>query len=183
MSKLKNDFECYFLLFLSLKSEKLIREFLIQKINVNEESIERNMHLTIYYGRRKLPIDMGQSFLSIDSDVTETRFMVLAPGGENPHPDHIASQKSIGIRLTKRNSAIPDILKLRRQIYRHESKFIKRQNTTDWKNAFGARNYQPHIKLLRPGTSINNDLSIIGNKFREYIKIIEFSKLVQRDKY
>ena len=26
-------------------------------------------------------------------------------------------------------------------------------------------------------------LAIIGNKFREYIKIIEFSKLVQRDKY
>ncbi len=176
----ENKFECYFLLYLSHQSEKNIKKFLLEKMKINEEHIQRGMHLTVYYGRRKLPIDVEQTFLSIESDTSESRFMVFAPGGENPRPNLKPSLRSVGIRLTKRNIAIPHILKLRRNIYKYESNYIKRSNTTDWKSAFGSRHYQPHIKLLKPGTLINDDLTLIGNEFRNSIKKIEFSKFVQK---
>ncbi len=174
--------DCYFLLFLSSNSTEMIRNFLINQIKVKEESVQRNMHLTVYYGRRKLPIEMGETYLSIKVDIAETRFMVLAPGGENPRPSLKPAKKSVGIRLTRRNLAIPDILKLRRKIYKHESNFLKRSNTTDWINAFGAKTFQPHIKLLRTGSLIDTDLTVIGNEMRKNIKTIEFSKFVQREK-
>ena len=116
--------------------------------------------------------------MKISADVSETRFMVFAPGGENPRPSLEPSRRSVGIRLTKRNSAIEQVLELRRSIYQLEP--VKwpgnRKSTTDWNNAFGARHYQPHIKILRPGSGINLDLMELGGFFRSSIKRIEFDR-------
>ena len=110
--------------------------------------------------------------------------MVLAPGGENPRPNLIPAHRSIGIRLTKRNNAVEEIINLRRNAYRFEPAFKTGHGsgkrivgqTTDWRNAFGARHYQPHVKLIKPGTDIDRDLTILGDAFRKRVKNITFSK-------
>ena len=168
----------YYLLYLSFKSEEHIRKVLINDCNIPAEYIQRGMHLTLYHSRRHMPLlEMNTTYLSIESNTNETRFMVLAPGGENPRSDLIPAQRSIGIRLTRRNDAIKEIINLRRSAYRCEPE-LKRANgrTTDWRNAFGARHYQPHIKLINPGTAIDKDLKKIGDVFRKKIKKISFSK-------
>jgi hypothetical protein len=135
------------------------------------------MHLTLYHSRRKLPFYQNREHpVSIELDVSETRFMVLAPGGENPRPELIPSKRSLGIRLTKRNEAIPDILKLRRDAYKYEPVFKNRNNTTDWRSAFGSRYFQPHIKFLRPGNGLDFDMTSVGDNFRKTFKFLNFSK-------
>ena len=116
--------------------------------------------------------------VKIFADASETRFMVLAPGGENPRPNLEPSRRSVGIRLTKRNTAIRQVLEWRRSIYQLEPARWpgNRKSTTDWSNAFGARHYQPHIKILRPGSGIDRDLTEIGEFFRSSISRIEFGK-------
>ncbi len=104
--------------------------------------------------------------------------MVFAPGGENPRREIEPSMHSVGIRLTKRNVAIDEIQKLRAKIYQFETEELigNRKPTSAWKNCFGARNYQPHIKLLQPGNNIHRDLKKIGEIFRANIDQIVFDK-------
>ena len=141
----------YALLWIDRESEKEISNILKNKCKINEDSIERGMHLTIYHARRKIPeLKKSISFHKIKANIDETRFMVFAPGGENPKKNIIPSERSVGIRLTKRNIAIPKILELRRSFYKYENDLVlkgRKQKTTDWKNAFGSSHFQVHIKL------------------------------------
>lgn len=139
------------------------------------------MHLTVYYARRFLPgLPRHNTFrrVSIEADIKETRFMVLAPGGENPRPDLEPAMKSVGVRLTKRNTAIDQIQALRHEMISLETPQVvgQRKPSTAWKSCFGSRHYQPHIKLLRPGSEIDRDLTSIGGYFRMCFKTIEFGK-------
>jgi hypothetical protein len=104
--------------------------------------------------------------------------MVLAPGGENPRPELNPARRSVGIRLTKRNSAIAQIQEMRRSIYELETPRVvgTRKRTTAWTNCFGARHYQPHITLLRPGSEIERDLRPLGESFRSAFNEISFGK-------
>jgi hypothetical protein len=71
--------------------------------------------------------------------------MVFAPGGENPKLNIDAAHRSVGIRLTKRNLAIPEILLLRRHFFQFETVDVlgSLKKSSDWTNAFGARRFQP----------------------------------------
>ena len=178
---MKENFELYIFLYLSFASEKRVSDFLNKEVGIKRDLIQRGMHLTVYYSRRPMPLlQIDKEYLSIKADVNETRFMVLAPGGENPRPHLHPSLRSVGIRLTKRNLAIPEIVRIRRSVYKHEPQFTNRRNTTDWLNSFGARHYQPHIKLLRAGNGIDRDLTIIGDRFRKSIQTLEFQKLEKK---
>lgn len=53
--------------------------------------------------------------------------------------------------------------------------------TTAWRSCFGARHYQPHIKLIQPGSKIDRDLTLIGNAFRSSIEGIRFDRFEIRD--
>ena len=175
-------YSLFVLMYLSFEDQKKITSFFMDKYQVSPDSIERGMHITIYHSRRPIySLNKSQSIVSIDVDVKETRFMVLAPGGENPKPNLIPSKRSIGIRLTKRNIAIPDILKIRREAFKNETSFLNRKNTTDWQNAFGARNFQPHIKLLRPGNKLPYNLKDVGNDFRETFNKLNFTKIIVKE--
>ena len=180
MSEPKNKikkYNLYYLLYLSFESEQAIRKILEKDCDIKPEFIQRGLHLTIYHSRRPLDnLKNKTSFLEIKSNTEETRFMVLAPGGENPRPNIDPASHGVGIRLTRRNVAINHILKLRRDVYKLEPKFNNRENTTAWTNAYGARHFQPHIKLVRAGSGIDSDLTILGKTFREKIKNLEFSK-------
>ena len=171
--------EIYALLWVSYHCKNLIEEILNKKYKVPRNAIVTNPHLTVYHGRRQLPGLLPDSqAVRIIADTTESRFMVLAPGGENPRPELEPSKRSVGIRLTKRNLAISQIQELRASVSQLETQDIvgKRKRTTAWSNCFGARHYQPHIKLLYPGSKIDRDLTKLGLVFRSEIDYIVFDR-------
>jgi len=177
-----NSYSLFVLLYLDFDDQKEISDFFSINYGVPTDCIERGMHLTLYHSRRKLPYyQKKQSLVSIELNVSETRFMVLAPGGENPRTNLIPSKGSVGIRLTKRNIAITDILEIRRDAYKHEPTFKDRKNSSDWRNAFGAPRFQPHIKFLRPGNGLDYNLTTVGAAFRESFQCLKFSKIVVKE--
>ncbi len=178
-SKRIHEYEVYAILWVTRTCEERIAQFLVDKCGIPQGAVQRGLHLTVYYARRPLPglVEENQR-VHINANVDETRFMVLAPGGENPRPDLEPSRGSVAIRLTKRNQAIAEIQQLRKSVYQLETDRVvgNRAATTAWTNCFGARHYQPHIKLLRPGSGIKRDLTEIGTIFRSEIEQIEFGK-------
>ena len=174
-----HHYEVYALLWVTPECENSIRNLLLHEFGIPAGAIQRGLHLTVYYKRRPLPgLVPGSQSVHFDADVRETRFMVLAPGGENPRPELEPSKRSVGIRLTKRNRAIDEIQRLRASIYRLETPEVvgTRKRTTSWTNCFGARRYQPHITLLRSGSEIERDLTILGTAFRSEIERINFGR-------
>ena len=144
-------YSLYSLLWIDRESEKEISDVLKYKCGVDEEHIQRRMHLTIYHSRRRLiDVKRSKSYEIIKADVKETRFMVLTPGGENPRKNINVNKSPIGIRLTRRNIAMPRLLQLRRSFYKYENERVlrnRRHKTSDKKNAFGSNHFQPHIIL------------------------------------
>lgn len=172
-------YEVYGLLWVSLESAASLRAALSDACGIPRRGVVRNPHLTVYHARRPLPgLRARKEEVDITSEVQETRFMVLAPGGENPRPDLDPSQRSLGIRLTKRNGAIPEIQALRSSLYGLETPNVvgSRKKTTAWTSCFGARRYQPHVKLLYPGRFMATDLTAIGNAFRDALTAIRFDR-------
>ena len=177
--KRTHNYEVYATLWVTRTCEDRIARLLFDKCGIRQGAIQRGLHLTVYYARRPLPgvVEENQP-VHINANVDETRFMVLAPGGENPRPDLEPSRHSVAIRLTKRNQAITEIQRLRKSVYQLETSKVvgNRAATTAWTNCFGSRHYQPHIKLLRPGSRIKHDLAEIGRIFRSELEQIEFDQ-------
>ena len=177
---LSRRFHIYALLWVTRNCEEAISQILVTKCGVPRQYIQRGLHLTLYHARRPLPgLTFGTMPMKLFADITETRFMVLAPGGENPRPELEPSRRSVGIRLTRRNTSIPEVLRLRRSVYQFETPEVvgRRLPSSDWRNCFGARHFQPHIKLLRPGSGVDRDLKKLGVVFRSALERIEFGKL------
>ena len=180
-----HDDEVYALLWVTRACEREITDFLIDECGFAPFSVQKGLHLTVYYARRRLDdlVPYSQS-AGILSDTAETRFMVLAPGGENPRQNLEPSRRSVGIRLTRRNSAMPGILCLREEMYSFETRQVlgSRAPSSGKRNAFGARHFQPHIKLLRPGSGVDRDLTELGERFRTSLDRIEFDKFEVRSR-
>ena len=178
-SRSSHPYEVNAMLWVSRDSEALIKEFLVEECGVRPNRVNADMHLTVYHGRRLLPELKEGSWLSdITIGTQETRFMVLAPGGENPRADLNPRAQSLGIRITKRNPAVAEIQRLRKAVYRHETPEVigSRTPTTAWRNCFGSRHYQPHIKLLRSWSKIRKDLTVVGQAFRTEITEIQLDR-------
>ena len=184
-SRKTHDYEVNAILMVSKQSEQAILDTLSRNCGILRRVLHSSLHLTVYHGRRHLPgLADEDRAVRIVAAVVESRFMVMAPGGENPKPGIDPRQRSIGIRLTKRNLAIEAIQELRAQVYQFETPQIvgRRAPTTAWNNCFGARHYQPHITLIRPGHKVDRDLTTLGADFRAELQEIEFDrfKIVQR---
>lgn len=81
---------------------------------------------------------------------------------------------------------IDAILALRLEICRLETPEIlgTRKGSTAWKSAFGARHYQPHVKVSGPlggmPRGMPYDLTDIGEGFRASLRTIEFGSFEVR---
>ena len=180
-----HSFEINAMLQVSRESEEQVTSFLSEHLGVKRGRISSGLHLTAYHGRRKLPgLRVASYPTNVILETSETRFMVLAPGGENPRPDIDPRSQSVGIRVTKRSMAIDEIQRLRRSIYQFETSEIvgSRSRTTSWTNCFGSRHFQPHIQLLRPWSKIQNELSEVGRAFRSEIKEIQLDRFVVEER-
>jgi hypothetical protein len=164
-------------IYLSRHDEDAVREFLSYGWGIPHNQLTRRFHLTIYRAPIKLPaLIPAVEQISIECDIAETRFMVMAPGGENPRPDIEPSRHRIGIRLTRRNAGLEEIHRLRQRLCWYETAEVvgTRRSSDRNYNAFGARYYQPHLTLLLPGTHIERDLREIGNAFRQHFQWVRF---------
>jgi hypothetical protein len=95
----------------------------------------------------------------------ETRFMVMAPGGENPRADLEPANRKVGIRIQRRNPARAAIDEFRDRIMFYETKTV-----------LGARYFQPHMAVLRAGSGIDGDLTKVGSVFRTQIGALRFDR-------
>lgn len=177
-------YETYACLNVSGESGGEIARFLTDNCGVPQNAIQTKMHLTVYHSVIPLIPMEGlipeRRAVNIRANADETRFMVFTIGGEVKREGIEPADHSVGIRLTRRNQAIGEIQSLRESIYRLEEKTLlgTRERTSAWKNSFGPRQYQPHIKLLLPGSRIDSDLTIAGQKFRDKFESIEFDEFV-----
>lgn len=174
-----SQFEVWAQLHISNKSSLEICRFFQDEYNIEPEYIIPNLHLTVYHSRRPMPAltEIRKScYHSIDT--LDTRFMVLAPGGENPRPSLIPGNRKVGIRIKKDSDFRLIINKYREQFIIHETKEVlgARKASTKSKNAFGARHFQPHISILKSGSGIPTDLTEVGANFRDSIQEIFFDR-------
>lgn len=146
---------------------------------LKKRCVVRRMHLTVYHSRRPLPgvVDVSEP-VSVVLAAAGTRFMVLAPGGENPRTELEPGKLRVGIRVQKQNATLSAILQFRDRMLRFETPRVlgSRAPSTRNNNAFGARNYQPYVALLRPGSKIDRDLTSIGSRFREALVDLTFDR-------
>jgi hypothetical protein len=107
---------------------------------------------------------------------TDTRFMVMIPGGESPRPEIDPGMKKVGIRIHRASSVLDEIINLRNDLSKYETREVlgDRSSSSRKKSAFGPRHFQPHIALLKPGSGINSDLTLVGKIFREQIGDLTF---------
>jgi hypothetical protein len=175
-------------LFLCDADSERLRQFLMDAFGVRSRSIVRRMHVTVYHARR-LMVGLQPTVESVRIVIPadETRFMVMAPGGENPHPDLIPGDRKVGIRVQRRSIAMPHILGLRERLLKYETQDVlgSRRQSTHKTNAFGARSFQPHMTLLRAGNGVHHDLTTLGTPFRDNVGDLTFDRfeidVVRRD--
>jgi hypothetical protein len=108
----------------------------------------------------------------------DTRFMVLAPGGENPRTDLDPARRKVGIRVKRASTTRTQIEIYRERLLQFESKEVlgTRKPSTLRTNAFGARNFQPHMTLLQAGNGVDRDLTRIGEQFRKEFGCFHFDR-------
>lgn len=168
-------------LVLATKDRDRIAKFLIEEFGVKERSIVKQMHMTVYHARRPLPriTDLSEaSTVRIASE--DFRFMVLAPGGENPRPELVPSKLRVGLRLHRQSLAREAVAYYRNRLAMYEDWRVlgTRRSSTMATSAFGPRWFQPHVTLLLPGSKIENDLTTVGTRFRAEMGQLLFDQFV-----
>jgi 2'-5' RNA ligase len=106
--------------------------------------------------------------------------MVMAPGGENPRPELSPAMRKVGIRVHNKSNFRKTIDELRNELIEFETKEVlgNRIQSSRSRNAFGSKFFQPHITLLKAGSGIQDDLTEVGNLFRDCVNEITFDKFV-----
>lgn len=177
----KHKYEIWCLLMLSKNSEKKVHDFFINNFYIDKRFLIHNMHITVYHARRPM---WGLEELDITCnhivDTMDTRFMVLAPGGENPRPNLVPAERKVGIRIKKKSDLRNQIDSYRELIIQHEDETVLgiRKSSSKSRNAFGSRHFQPHLSILKSGSGIKTDLTLVGEEFREIVHELAFSKYI-----
>lgn len=171
------------MIFLSACSERKLRAFCIEELEIPSRFVRKDLHVTVYHARR--PIDgVGDAIEPIDISVpaSELRAMAMAPGGENPRVDIDPTRTSVGVRIRRAEGAASPIERLRSRFLAFETEAVlgRRPPSTRRTSAFGARSYQPHLTLLRAGAIRDPDLSKFGARLRTSLDELKFDRLVVR---
>lgn len=174
-----NRIEVWAQLFLRDQDQEKLKQFFIETLGIKERFIVKNMHITVYHSRRPMP---GLSEMKDDANIVvpaeDMRFMVMAPGGENPRPEFNPGKRKVGVRVHRKSIATSSIQALRNRLIAYETKKVlgNRPPSTHSNNAFGARHFQPHMSVLRAGSKVDRDLRLIGEPFRRTIGDLTFDR-------
>jgi hypothetical protein len=171
------------MLLVSSQSELDVHTFFLTDIGLKRRYLKFQLHLSVYHARRPL-LGLCDYEEAIDIAIAsrDLRFMVMAPGGENLRPDIDPTLNPIGARVRRDSPDMKDILALRARFYPYEGPHVlgARQPSTERRNAFGARHYQPHVTFLRRGSGIDPDLSKVASAFRTSITALHFDRFIVR---
>ena len=173
------------MVFLDRSAEESLRKFFLNVCGVNQQLITRNMHCTIYHARRPIAgISDTEEHISISVTGSELRMMTMTPGGENPRPDINPSDCSIGIRIRRASGVTAPFETLRDRFLALETSAVlgTRLPSNHRRSAFGARHFQPHVKVLQAGAVSDPDLSRIGSLLRTNIPEVRFDRLVVKNR-
>lgn len=166
-------------LFLAPSDCDRIRAFLVDECGIKPRLIVKAMHITVYHARRPMPgiIPLCER-ASIMVPAADTRFMVMAPGGENPRPELEPGERKVGVRVQWQSEAMHHIQALRRNLLAFETPRVlgRRSASSRRTSAFGARSFQPHMALIRAGSGIARDLKPLGESFRRSIGSLHFDR-------
>ena len=172
-------FEVWAQLFLCAEDCDRTRHFFVSELGIKPKFVVRRPHITVYHARRPMAgLTSIAEAARIVVPVSETRFMVLAPGGENPRPELEPAARKVGIRVRRRTEGMQQILEYRDRMLSYETPSVlgTRRPSTRKTSAFGARNFQAHMALLRAGSGIPRDLRKVGVPFRERIGSLLFDR-------
>ena len=181
MTPEKRHHEVWAQLLLSRADEARVRAFLEERFGVRPDRIARRMHLTVYHARRPMPeVQTISERAEVCVLASDTRFMVLAPGGENPRPELEPAFRKVGIRVRRNTDAMATILRYRSRLMVAETASVlgTRKPSDHRRNAFGARHFQPHVTLLKPGSGVDRDLTKIGTTFRAAFGTLKFDRFI-----
>jgi hypothetical protein len=165
--------------YLDAESEDHLRAFLASRPEIVTRRIRQDFHVTIYHARRSLPGLLPYiREIDVRLPVAEMRFMPLVPGGENPRNDIDPTQAPVGLRI-RRGPGRSEIETLRAEFYAYETVDIlgQREPSSPKSNAFGARHYQPHLTITRPGGVTVRDLRPIGEALRSHLEWLRLDRL------
>ena len=166
---------------LAASDEARLRSFLVSACGVPPKRIAARMHVTVYYARRPMPgLAPSTEPAIVRVPAVDTRFMVLAPGGENPRPELDPARRKVGIRIRRNTDAMNSILTYRQRLLDVETDQVRgaRKPSDRRRNAFGARHFQPHMTLLLAGSGIGRELRPIGEAFRASVGDLTFDRFV-----
>jgi len=162
--------ETWAVLDLSTRDRNRITDFLTNDWGVSMDKVVRHMHLTAYHAREPMP---GVASLREPAHVVlpagDTRFMVMAPGGENPREELDPGRRKVGVRVHRQSPCFAEIMSFRERLLSFETLDVlgSRKPSSHTSNAFGARHFQAHMSLLLAGSGVPRDLSPLGASFRE----------------
>lgn len=161
------------------ESERALRSFFASRPEVVPKRVRQDLHLSVYHARRPLRgLTASERAIDFTLPVSELRLMPMAPGGENPRDDIDPTTTNIGLRV-RRGAARAPIEALRAEFYPFETPQVlgSRSPSTARTSAFGARMFQPHITVLRPGGVTERDLRPLGEALRSTIEAVRFDRL------
>jgi hypothetical protein len=166
---------------LDRESEERLRCFFNAVLNIPNDMIKRDLHVTVYHARRRLPrLASSSEEFRFSIPASELRMMAMAPGGENPRVDIDPRVCMIGLRIRRANGACAPVETLRERFYEHETSEVigVRKPSDRRRSAFGAHHFQPHISVLKPGAIVDRDLSKLGEVLRAKIDPLSFDRFL-----
>jgi hypothetical protein len=168
-------------LMLAKEDQLRIKHFFSDEFGIPARKVLKRMHISVYHSRRPMKgLVPTQESINLELSVAETRFMVMYPGGENPRSDINPANHAIGIRLHKQSNSIESVREFRSRLLEYESNQVlgKRNPSTHNRSAFGARNFQPHMSLLKPGSVLDDNIKEIAAEFRKEFETLKFDRFV-----
>jgi len=174
-------FEVWAQLILASEDSERVRSFLMDEAGIKPKFLLKRLHLTIYHARRPMRslLDCEET-VNIIVPASDTRFMVMAPGGENPRPNIDPAYRKVGIRIQRQSVAMAEIQALRQRLIEYETPVVlgNRPRSTARTSAFGARSFQAHLGLIRAGSGVNRDLTLLGAPFRARVGNLRFDRFL-----
>jgi hypothetical protein len=162
--------EVWAMLNLSQRDRDRIADFLTDRWGVAADKVVEHMHLTVYHARRLMPgVSSSRVPASVVLPAADTRFMVMAPGGENPRHELDPGRRKVGVRVRRQSPCFAEIMSFRERLLLFETQDVlgSRKPSSRNSNAFGARHFQAHMSLLLAGSGVPRDLTPLGTSFRE----------------
>lgn len=179
----KHKHRVFGILYMSAESSRELRRVLVSRLGVPDHTVMPNFHLTVYECRRKLEgLEPFAKHVRIELQAKDLRFMVVAPGGENPRPDLNPATRPLALRVRRESAAYTEIQKHRSQFLDFETPKVLagRPPSGPRRSAFGSHHYQPHITLCSRGHGLTGDLRPYGEVLRSSLRSITFNRLVCR---